>query len=288
MTPEASAKALADRPAGRAFPWPCARCRKTAVWPVVIPYRHVLWDEHRPQVVDLPGLNVPRCAECGELVFDSWAEEQVEQALRARGARAASGPGGNGGDGSADPSRRLSLEQYHDMIRRGILTDDDPVELREGGLVAKMPKNPPHSVATRLTRKALDGVVPAGWYADAQEPVTLGRDEPEPDVMVVRGAPRQYVSRHPGAADLALVVEVADTTLQRDRTTKKELYAGAGIPVYWIVNLPQEQVEVYTGPSGPVGSPDYGQCLVYGRSDRVPVVVAGQQVAEVSAGDLLP
>jgi Uma2 family endonuclease len=194
-------------------------------------------------------------------------------------------PGGNGAPG---PGARLSLEQYHDLIRRGVLTDDDPVELLNGELVGKMPKNPPHRVATCLTRRALDGIVPAGWYASAQEPVTIGDSEPEPDVTVVRGGPRQYADHHPGPSDVALVVEVADTSLQHDRTAKKNLYAGAAIPVYWIVNLPQEQIEVYTGPSGPAAAPDYGQCLLYGTADKVPVVIGGAQVGELAVRDLLP
>jgi hypothetical protein len=73
------------------------------------------------------------------------------------------------------PVWRLSLEQYHRMIQTGILTDDDPVEFLEGLLVTKMPKNPPHSLATHLTRDALARVVPAQWYVDAQEPFTTAR-----------------------------------------------------------------------------------------------------------------
>ena len=79
---------------------------------------------------------------------------------------------------------RLSVEQYHEMIRGGILTSDDPVELLEGWLIYKMPKSPRHSVTTQLTRRALEAVAPAGWYVDTQEPVTLGDSEPELDVMV--------------------------------------------------------------------------------------------------------
>src|SRR5438128_2201088 len=116
---------------------------------------------------------------------------------------------------------RLSVAQYHEMIQAGILTADDPVELLEGWLVYKMPKNPPHRISVRLTQRALEAVVPAGWYVDAQEPITLADSEPEPDVMIVRGDTRQYRNRHPGAADVALVVEVADTTLERDRGAKK-------------------------------------------------------------------
>jgi Uma2 family endonuclease len=123
----------------------------------------------------------------------------------------------------ADPIWRLSVEQYHGMIEAGILSADDPVELLDGWLFTKKPKKPPHRIATRLIRQALEGLVPESWYVDSQEPVTTPDSEPEPDVMVVRGDTRQYFDHHPGAADLALVVEVADATLERDRTLKKRL-----------------------------------------------------------------
>src|SRR5437899_3211819 len=106
----------------------------------------------------------------------------------------------------AEPIYRLSVAQYHAMIRADILTEDDPVELLEGWLVVKMPKNPPHRLSTGLTRTALERVVPAGWYVDTQEPITLEDSEPEPDVAVVRGDRRQYADHHPGPQDLALSV----------------------------------------------------------------------------------
>ena len=82
---------------------------------------------------------------------------------------------------------RMGVEQYHAMIEAGILTDDDSVELLEGWLVLKMPKNPPHRATTRLVRAGLERVLPEGWYVDSQEPITLIDSEPEPDVVVVRG-----------------------------------------------------------------------------------------------------
>src|SRR6266404_5283681 len=112
---------------------------------------------------------------------------------------------------------RLSVEQYHGMIRGGILTDDDPVELLEGWLVTRMPKNPAHRIATRLLQEALEKLIPQGWYAERQEPITTADSEPEPDVAVIRGDTRQYTEEHPGPQNLALVAEVADTTLRRDR-----------------------------------------------------------------------
>lgn len=152
---------------------------------------------------------------------------------------------------------RLSIEQYHAMIQSGILTDDDFVELLEGWLVFKMPKNPPHRATTRLVRTALENILPPGWYVDSQEPITLSNSEPEPDIVVVRGDTRQYLDRHPGAADIGIVIEVSDPTLQRDRTVKKRIYARAGIAIYWIVNLVEEQVEVYSQPLVEVEQPDY-------------------------------
>jgi Uma2 family endonuclease len=183
---------------------------------------------------------------------------------------------------------RLSVDHYHAMIRAGILMDDDPVELLEGWLVQKMPKNPSHRRATRRTQRALDRILPEGWYTDAQEPITTDTSEPEPDVVVARGDTDQYPDRHPGPQDLALVTEVANTTLQRDRGSKKRIYARAGVPVYWIVNLTENQVEVYTAPSGPAERPDYGQRRNYGPSDEVPVVIDGREVGRIPVRDLLP
>lgn len=183
---------------------------------------------------------------------------------------------------------RLSVGQYHEMIRTGILTADDPVELLAGWLVYKMPKNPPHRIATRLVQQALEAVVPTGWYVDAQEPITLNDSEPEPDVMIVRGETRDYRDRHPGPEDVALIVEVADSTLERDRGVKRMVYARAGIPVYWIINVSERVLEVYYDPSGPDEDADYRQRRDYGLSDSVQVMIGGLEVGRVAVRDLLP
>lgn len=89
------------------------------------------------------------------------------------------------------------------MIRSGILTDDDPVELLEGWLVTKMLKNRRRSLSTQRTREALVRTVPSGWFVDAQEPITTADSEPEPAIVVVRGDKWDYTERHPSADDLA-------------------------------------------------------------------------------------
>ncbi len=181
------------------------------------------------------------------------------------------------------PIWRLTVAQYHHMIQSGILTDDDPVELLEGWLVTKMPKNRPHSLVTQLTREVLAIAVPDGWFVDAQEPITTSDSEPEPDVMIIRGKRRDYVTRHPGPPDVALVVEVSDATLQRDQTLKLRLYATAGIPVYWIMNLPEQKLEVYTNPA----EDGYREHKIYTLEDQVPLLLEGRVVTLLPVKDML-
>ncbi len=183
---------------------------------------------------------------------------------------------------------RLSVEHYHEMIRSGILTDDDPVELLEGWLVTKMAKNPRHTLATQLLRENLEPLLGPGWFLNAQEPITTDTSEPEPDVTVIRGHRRDYGDHHAGPADLGLVVEVADASLQRDRGSKKRIYARAAIPIYWIVNLQKNCLEVYTEPTGPAAEPDYRQRQDFGVNDAVPLVLEGREVGQLAVQKFLP
>ena len=151
-----------------------------------------------------------------------------------------------------------------------------------------MPKNPPHSVVTQLVADALRRLLPPGWHVLVQEPITLGDSEPEPDIAVVRGSVRDYLDRHPGPADLAVVVEVADTTLRRDRGTKRRIYARSGIECYWIVDLRERQIEVYAEPSGPARRPEFGSTRAWGEREEVPVMLDGMTVGYLPVRELLP
>lgn len=155
------------------------------------------------------------------------------------------------------PLWRLSVHQYHEMLRLGILTEKDPVELLEGCLVEKMPHNPRHSILCHHTRQALAKALPQGWFVQLQAPITLMDSQPEPDVCVVRGTPEDYQHRRPSTPDLALVVEVSDTTLARDQEVKLRMYARSLVAVCWILNLPGNQLEIYTDPSGAINKPAY-------------------------------
>ncbi|MFO0824720.1 MAG: Uma2 family endonuclease [Gemmataceae bacterium] len=132
---------------------------------------------------------------------------------------------------------RLTVDEYHEMIRNNILTTEARVELLDGYLVNQMPQNTPNgSTVDRLTED-LNRVKPAGWRVRIQLPITLAKSEPEPDAAVVRGDRRAFDKRNPGSADFGIVIEVADSSLALDRGPKAALYAQSGIPVYWIVNI---------------------------------------------------
>ena len=189
-----------------------------------------------------------------------------------------------------EPVLPLSVQQYHAMIGAGILEVGTPIELLEGWLVRKMIKSPRHRVATRKARIALENVVPNGWSVDVQEAITIATadSEPEPDVSVIRGDTSRLLDRHPAPAEIGLLIEVSDTSLDRDRGWKRRLYSAAGVSVYWIVNLVDGQVEVFSGPSGPTEQPDYATRSVYRPGDQVPVLLDGEAIGKIAVDDLLP
>ena len=147
--------------------------------------------------------------------------------------------------------RRFSVPEYHHLCELGILTEDDNLELLEGYLVHKMTRNAPHDGTLHRLLRFLSRMVPDEWEVRCQAAVTLSDSEPEPDLAIVRRG-TNYRLQHPAPADIALVIEVSDSSLDGDRADKCRIYARAGVPIYWIVNLVDEQIEVY---SSPVGGP---------------------------------
>lgn len=183
---------------------------------------------------------------------------------------------------------RFGVDQYHAMIDNGVLTEDDPVELLGGWLIRKMTQKPKHPVAVDMLRESLASQIPDGWHNRTQAPITIPEGEPEPDVALVRGDRRDYLQVHPGPHDVVLVVEVADTSLARDRGIKKRLYAQAGIPIYWIVNLIVGQVEVDSDPVSIGRASDYRLRRDYSPSDLIPLVLDGIETGTLAARHLLP
>lgn len=185
-------------------------------------------------------------------------------------------------------SRRFSVDEYHRMTELGILTEDDNLELIEGYLVRKMPTDPPHDGTVHRVLKHLIRVLPSGWDVRVQSAVSLPDSEPEPDLAVVRHDPTDYAKHHPGPADVGLVIEVSDSTLLGDRADKGRIYARTGIACYWIINLPDGQVEVYTSPSGPTATPGYARRQDHRPGDAVSLELDGRSIGSFPVIDLLP
>ncbi len=185
------------------------------------------------------------------------------------------------------PVSRFTVDEYHALVENGVLAASHRIELIHGWLVTKITLNPPHSYAVGAVTDALQALQIPKTTVRVQQPITTTDSEPEPDVVLASGARADYKSRHPGPAEVVVAVEVADSSLRQDQTTKLELYAGAKVAVYWIVNLVDRRVEVYTQPRGGK-NPTYKQQTNYGPDDAVPVVVGGKPVGTIAVKDLLP
>lgn len=146
-------------------------------------------------------------------------------------------------------TKRFTLAEYHRLIELGFLTEDDRVELIRGELVQMAAKGTPHSVCNTKLVRELDRLVGDRVVVRGQEPIMLPTDsEPEPDVVIVKGQPDDYLSNHPYPNDILLVIEVSDSTLVYDQTVKLFLYAEDQIQDYWIINLIVNQLEWYSQP----------------------------------------
>ena len=140
--------------------------------------------------------------------------------------------------------RRLRVEEYHAMIRAGIFDEDEPLELIEGILCTMSPQDVAHAQVIQLLTRVLVRTVPDSLLVRVQLPLTLeNHSEPEPDIAVVTAEAGFAADGHPRHA--RLVIEVAGSSLDRDRQVKAPLYARAGIPEYWIVNLEARVVEIH-------------------------------------------
>jgi hypothetical protein len=182
---------------------------------------------------------------------------------------------------------RLTVDEYHEMIRNNILTPEDRVELLDGYLVNKMPQNTPHGATIERMTEDLGRVVPTGWRVRIQLPVTLVNSEPEPDGAFVRGVRGTFDTRHPNGADFGVIIEVSDSSLTLDRREKGRIYAEANIPVYWVINVIDKQVEVYTNPNPAATPPAYANRTDYTAGQAVPLVLDGLTVAHLPVGDLI-
>jgi Uma2 family endonuclease len=182
-------------------------------------------------------------------------------------------------------TRGLTVDQYDQMVKDGILPETNRLELIEGRIVEKDVKDPEHSTVVELTRGAIARVLPKGWVTRQEQPVRIPnrKSEPEPDISVVRGTLKDYAKRHPGPEDVALIVEVTRSSVAKDRALA-HTYGGGGIPAYWIVNVEKQRLEVYEGPvEGKYPSP-----RILSKKDSVPLIIDGRDVGQTAVATLFP
>ena len=194
-------------------------------------------------------------------------------------------PPRTGGADVVEP-RRWSVDEYHGLLRDGIFNHGDPYELLEGLIVRKQIHGPKHDAGVLYSDYALRASLPPGYWVRVQSAMTTEDSEPEPDLLVFRGNLRDFSDRHPGPAEVVLVVEVADSSLKRDRDWKGRINAKAGVE-YWIVNVLDGVVERYTAPYVlPGGTTAYRDRADFRGDDLITPPVPG--AAPIRAGDLLP
>lgn len=184
--------------------------------------------------------------------------------------------------------RRWTRDEYEKMVEHNIFRPDEHLELIAGEIIAVAPQKSLHASALTLGLRAFLPVMQGPFVIRLQLPLALGPDsQPEPDIAIVAGSERDYRQEHPSTA--VLVVEIADSSVAFDRNRKSSLYARAGIPDYWILNLQSRLLEVYRDPApdpdAPLGSA-YRQRLSYGPDDRVSLLMIPG--VEIVVRDLLP
>jgi Uma2 family endonuclease len=185
------------------------------------------------------------------------------------------------------PLYRMSLEQYESLIATGFFTKHDDVHLINGYVVNRMAESPEHGAVCDVIRRTMEVILlaVAGWHARGQNGLKIPSQVsiPRPDLAIVRGDWRDYLNRYPESRDTALVVEVSVSSLDEDRAMA-DIYAAGGVPVYWIVNVDDGQVEVYSDP-GPSG---YQSHEVLAPGHVLSVMVNGVEVGEIPVSDILP
>lgn len=182
-------------------------------------------------------------------------------------------------------TKRWTRREYDRIAEAGLFGPDERVELLEGEIITVTPQQSPHSACIGLIDGMLRQAFGPAYWVRIQLPLIVDPDsEPEPDLTVVPGSPRDYAQDHPRTA--VLVVEVADSTVAKDRTYKTRIYARAGIPEYWIINLAERCLEVYRDPETSTQTALYRSSQRLNPSDSLAPLAAPGSTVTVS--DLLP
>lgn len=184
---------------------------------------------------------------------------------------------------SESPNMRWTVDRYHRAIENGVLTEEDNIELIDGKLSEKMPIGDPHVLCVQIINNFFIRRYMDQYKLGKEDPIVLGNlSEPEPDYYISKLLPLTLANAKPRSPDIYLVIEVADSSLDKDRKEKLPIYAHASLPEYWIINLPERHIEVYTQPQ-----PDnntYSQIGIHPEGESFTSPFCGP----VTVADLLP
>jgi len=152
---------------------------------------------------------------------------------------------------SAVAKRLLNVEEYYKMAEVGILKPSDRVELINGEIFDMSPIGSKHAAVVKKLARLLNEIFQNKAIIGIQDPIRLDSDnEPEPDISILQFRPDFYSKAHPGSRDIQAIIEVADSSIKHDKEVKAPLYASYGIPVYWIIDIENNCIEVLTNPKG--------------------------------------
>ena len=180
-------------------------------------------------------------------------------------------------------TRKFTVAEYYRMAEVGILRHDERVELIEGEIILMPPIGPRHAGDVIRSIRLFSRLDDARFVLQIQNPLHLAeQSEPEPDVMLLRPRSDDYTASHPTPADVLLVIEVADSSLDYDRAVKVHIYGRAGVPETLVLNLPEDCIEGFDQP-GPEG---YARHTIYRRGDQIRPVSLPD--LELAVADLLP
>ena len=181
----------------------------------------------------------------------------------------------------------FTTDEFYRLLESEFFPREARVWLWEGRIYEKMAKTQAHAVSGNKVNITLMRALPPGWFVGGENPVTVAeRKAPLPDLIVLRGEPDDYIDRRPGAADVGLVVEISLTSLKFDTGAKLSAYASVGIPAYWVVNLLDGVVLVYSDPIPSEGR--YASMATIKPGESFSFTLNGVEVGPIAASDLLP
>jgi Uma2 family endonuclease len=182
-----------------------------------------------------------------------------------------------------DNLKSWTVQDYHRMSEMGILDPNERTELIAGQITLMVAKGTPHVITLQLLASGLLGQIGTTALIRTQDPIHLDdSSEPEPDLVIVRGEILDYIDRHPQPTDIHLLVEVADSTLSYDCQVKDKVYAKAGIPEYWVIDIKNRQVHIFSDPQ----ATGYASQLILAESQTVSLFAFPAVIMPI--GSILP